>query len=169
MSLLRDQLAAALGGSGLRVEAPPAAVPAAPPDPAEHLLSDEGHIGSAWLALLADALRKTPGGPALKPRPALGQARQVHDQLGKLLKAAGRGRELRELAEARKKFESDRADAAWRRIKVRLEAAGVSEKAYRSLKQEEGRDPVATVRALAKVPDDELRGMGVERLRERLG
>jgi hypothetical protein len=169
MSLLRDQLAAALSGSGLSAQPPPPAAAAAPVDPHDHLLSDEGHQGSAWLALLAETLRKTPGGPPLKPKPALGQARQVHDQLGKLLKTAGRGRELRALAEARKKFESDREDAAWRRIKARLEAAGVSEKAYRSLKQEEGRDPVATVRALGKIPDDELRGMGAERLRERLG
>ena len=54
-------------------------------------------------------------------------------------------------------------------MKARLEAAGVSDKAYRSLKQQAGRDALATHRALKKVPEDELRGMGAERLRERLG
>lgn len=169
MQHLRDQLANALGGSGLRTDAPASAPPRPAPDPVDHLLSDEGHIGTAWLALLVDTLRQTPNGPALKPRPPLGQARQVHDQLNKILKAAGRSRELRALVEARKKFDTDREDAAWRRIKGRLEDAGISEKAYRSLKQQEGRDAVSTLRALGRIPDDELRGMGAERLRERLG
>ena len=165
MSLLRDQLAAA----GLRATAPEAAPRPAEVDPVERLLSDEGHLDSAWLDALTTLLRQTPGAPALKPKPALGQARQVHDQLSKLLKAAGRRRELTALADARKRFESEREDAAWRRVKARLEAAGVSDKAYRSLKQQAGRDALATHRALKKVPEDELRGMGAERLRERLG
>lgn len=165
MSLLRDQLAAA----GLQASAPSASAPPAPPDPSERLLGDQGHLGSAWLDALAGLLRQTPGAPALKPQPALGQARQVHDQLCKLLKAAGRRRELEALVDARKRFDTEREDTAWRQIKARLEAAGVSEKAYRSLKQQAGRDPLATHRALRKVPEDELRGMGADRLRERLG
>jgi hypothetical protein len=165
MSLLRDQLAAA----GLRQSPAAAAAAAAPVDPADHLLSDQGHLGSAWLQTLASLVQQTPGAPALKAQPPLGQARQVHDQLSKLLKSAGRRRELEALVDARKRFDTEREDTAWRRVKARLEAAGVSEKAYRSLKQQEGRDALATHRALSKVPEDELRGMGAERLRERLG
>lgn len=167
MKDLQSQLRAALGGSALPPGNPAAPAPAAP-DPSSHLLSDEGHLGSTWLALLQETLRKYPGPEELKVKPALGQARMTSDRLFKRLKKEGKNREAKALEEARDRFEGERTTAAWKRIKSLLEDRQISEKAYRSLKQEEGRDPVATLRALEKADPATIQGASPERLRAAL-
>ena len=132
------------------------------------LLGPEAHLADPWLAMVRDLHRSVPGAPALSDRPKLGQARQVSDVLVRSLKKSGRKRVAKELAQLRKGFEGRREKEAWSRIKGRFTGLGLSEKAYRSLKQGTT-DPLLIWAKLKKHSDDELRELGVARLREALG
>ncbi len=108
-----------------------------------------------------------PGAPALAAQPKLGQVQQVSDQLIRSLKRSGRKRAAKELAQLRKTFEVKREKEAWSRIKERFTTLGLSERAYRGLKQG-SIDPLKVWTRLRKLSDDELRELGGSRLREAL-
>ncbi len=162
MDELRNQLAKALGR-----EVPPPApteVSATPAGP--DLLAADAHQGDAWMGALRQALR-TPGAPRLDAKPKLQAARQATDQLVKLLKKAGRKQEAAELRKLRDQFFAKRDKFAWTQVKEAFAQHGLSDKAYRSLKQDKQVDPV---RILDKVKreGDGLASLGAARLRDHL-
>lgn len=127
MSDLRSQLIAKLG-----VEAPE------PDAQKEHAGSDDplaanAHLQSEWVKALIPAARA--GGVKLNPSPSLGAVRQAHDVLVKQLKGQGRKRERAELDDLRGRYMKKREKVAWTRLKTTLEAAGLSTKLYRAIKQ----------------------------------
>ncbi len=127
MSDLRSQLIAKLG-----VEAPVSDVrelDARSDDP----LAPGAHLSSGWVVALIAAARA--GGVKLKPNPSMGAVRQAHDVLVKQLKGQGRKRERAELEDLRSRYIKKREKVAWTRLKSSLEAAGVSSKLYRAIKQ----------------------------------
>jgi len=157
---LKSQLAALTG-----VAPPPDEPPEPHPPPrVDPLLGEHAHLDEPWLGRLR-ALRATvPRAPALAARPRLGQARQVTDQLLRILKKAGRKREARELAGLRDAFYSRREKAAWAAVKGHFTELGLSEKAYRGLKQ--GRaDPLKVWAKLERTDPEQLRALGAKRLR----
>ena len=161
MKDLKSQLSALTG------VAVPEAAPAAAPPPTDPLLGEYAHLGDPWFQRLS-ALRVTiSGAPKMSPRPKLGQARQVTDQLLKLLKKAGRKRDARDLAGLRAAFVSRRDKAAWSVIKARFTSMGLSEKAYRGIKQGKS-DPLKVLAKLDRADPATLGGMGAKRLRELL-
>lgn len=162
MSDLRSQLAAAFGRDPVAAPEPAAAAP-----PADPLLGPDAHLGTQWLAQLQELRRGLAGAPKLDARPKLAQARQVTDQVGKLLKTAGRKREAALLIELRDDFMARRDKAAWSALKARFGEWGLSEKAYRALKQGEA-DPLACLARLEALDPTERAGMGASRLVEAL-
>ncbi len=159
MKDLRSQLAAALGQ-----DASPEPAPAAG---GVDLLGPDAHLDDPWLERLRVLHRSIPGAPTLAPRPKLGQARQVTDQLLRSLKRSGRKGVAKDLGQLRKAFDAKRDKEAWRRTKERFGALGLSDKAYRALKQS-GADAIAVWVKLDKSGDDALREMGATRLRDHL-
>lgn len=154
MDDLRNALAKALGTT-----APPAS--AAPPAPsgADAALPDP--LKSEWIALLRRL------GGEIPANATMGQLTQRSDLRARQLADAGRKREAAELKKAREEFERDREKRAWSLVKDRFAALELSEKTYRSLKQEEV-DPVKLLARLTSKRAEELRGMGAARLREEL-
>jgi len=152
MDQLRNALGKALGTPD---------VPAAPaPDPKpEATLPDP--LKSEWVALMRRL------GAEVPPGATMGQLTQRSDLRAKALADAGRKREAAELKKAREDFERDRDKRAWSLVKDRFAALELSEKTYRSLKQEEV-DPVKLLARLTAKRAEELRGMGAARLREEL-
>jgi len=160
MSDLKSQLASAFGRE----------VPADPrkalSDPARpEPLADDAHLGGEWHRRLSELARPWQQ-IKLADRPKLGQARQASDQLVKLLKKSGRGRDAKELAKLRDAFMARRDKAAWAVIKDRLGALDVSDKAYRSLKQSK-EDPVRLIERIDRAGET-LRGASPKRLRSLL-
>jgi hypothetical protein len=154
MDDLRNALAKALGTTPAPAPAAAAATPggdAALPDP----------LKSDWIALLRQL------GGDVPANATMGQLTQRSDLRARQLADAGRKREAAELRKAREDFERDREKRAWSFVKERFEALGLSEKTYRSLKQE-GADPVKLLGRLTSRRAEELRGMGAARLREEL-
>ena len=127
MSDLRSQLIAKLG-----VEAPETDVQGPSSDP-DDPLAPSAHLSSAWVMALIPAARA--GGVKLNPNPSMGAVRQAHDVLAKQLKGQGRKRERAELEDLRGRYMKKREKVAWARLKSSLEAAGVSSKLYRAIKQ----------------------------------
>lgn len=156
MDQLRNALGKALGvpapeASNEPVAATPAVGEAALPDP----------LKSEWIALF----RKLGG--EVPPGPTMGQLTQRSDAKCRALADAGRKRDAAELKKLRDEFEKDREKRAWALVKDRFAALELSEKTYRSLKQEEV-DPVKLLTRLTSKRSEELRGMGAARLREEL-
>lgn len=127
MSDLRSQLIAKLG-----VEAPKSDVKASGGEP-DDPLAQGAHLSSDWVQALRPAARA--GGVKLNPNPSMGAVCQAHDVLVKQLKGQGRKRERAELEDLRGRYMKKREKVAWSRLKTRLEAAGVSSKLYRAIKQ----------------------------------
>jgi hypothetical protein len=152
-----DQLRAALGKAlGVTPPEPDAAAPPAAADPA---LPDP--LQSDWIALLRRLGGEIPAGATM------GQLVQRSDARARALADAGRKRDAADLKKAREDFERDRDKRAWSLVKDRFAALELSEKTYRSLKQE-GVDPVKLLARLSTRRAEELRGMGAARLREEL-
>ncbi len=127
MSDLRSQLIAKLG-----VEAPEPDVKGrdgGSDDP----LAPDAHLSSEWVVALIPAARS--GGVKLNPNPSMGAVRQAHDVLVKQLKGQGRKRERAELIDLRSRYMKKREKVAWARLKKSLDAAGISSKLYRAIKQ----------------------------------
>ena len=162
MDDLRSQLAKALGREAPRPERTDASDTPAGPD----LLAADAHQGDAWMGALRQALR-TPGAPRLDAKPKLQAARQATDQLVKLLKKAGRKKEAAELKKLRDQFFAKRDKFAWTKVKEAFTQHGLSDKAYRSLKQDRQVDPV---RVLERVQREgaSLASLGAARLRDHL-
>lgn len=137
----------------------------APSEPA--ILSENAHLESAWVTRLRSLIGRTLGAPDLAAEPKLGQARQVTDQLARLLKKAGRKRDAADLVQLRSDFYAKRDKAAWGLIKERFRRLDLPDKAYRSVKQSKS-EPIAVLSRLKKADDAELRGMGAKRLRDYL-
>ncbi len=158
---LRSQLAASLGRE-LPIE------PAAPEtaDKGPDLLHADAHLGDAWIQRLL-ALARTPGAPTVPSKPSFEAAKQLTDKLAKALKTAGRSREAAEIKDLRDRFLARRDKLAWAQVKERFAEGGLSEKAYRSIKQE-GADPVKLLARLAARGGPDLSAMGAQRLREHL-
>jgi len=127
MSDLRSQLIAKLG-----VEAPDPDASKKTAD-LDDPLSAAAHLKSEWVRALIPAARA--GGVKLNPNPSMGAVRQAHDVLVKQLKGQGRKRERAELEDLRGRYMKKREKVAWTRLKTTLEAAGLSSKLYRAIKQ----------------------------------
>ncbi len=152
MDELRNALSKALGTPVPEAPATAAAGPAdGLPDP----------LQSEWIALLRRL------GGEVPPGATIGQLTQRSDLRARALADAGRKREAAELKKAREDFERDRDKRAWALVKERFAALELSEKTYRSLKQEDA-DPVKLLARLTSRRAEELRGMGAARLREEL-
>lgn len=162
MDDLRNQLAKALG----RQAPPPQTEAGTAPPTGPDLLAPDAHQGDAWMGALRQALN-TPGAPSLDRKPKLQAARQATDQVAKLLKKAGRKREAAELKKLRDQFFAKRDKVAWTRVKEAFSTHGLSDKAYRSLKQDKSVDPV---RVLERVEREgaSLSSLGAARLRDHL-
>lgn len=152
MDDLRNALSKALGV---------APAPEKPTEPDAGVASLPDPLKSEWIALL----RKLGG--EIPANATMGQLTQRSDLRARQLADAGRKREAAELKKAREEFERDREKRAWGLVKDRFAALELSEKTYRSLKQEEA-DPVKLLARLTSKRADELRGMGAARLREEL-
>ena len=150
MDDLNNALARALGTAAPPAEPAPVAA-AGLPDPAK----------SDWIALLRRL------GGEIPPDATMGQLTQRSDLRARQLADDGRKREAAELRKAREQFERDREKVAWALVKERFAALELSEKTYRSLKQEEA-DPVKLLARLTGRRAEELRGLGAARLREEL-
>lgn len=150
-----DQLRNALKGA-LGTPETPAAAPAAPDVPA---LPDP--LKSEWIALYRRL------GGEVPPNARMGQLTSRSDVRARALADAGRKFDANALKKAREEFERDREKRAWALVKDRFAALELSEKTYRSLKQEEV-DPVKLLTRLTSRKAEELRGMGAARLREEL-
>ena len=153
---LRSQLAAKLGATP-----PPEA------DPAEAgpqgVLHPDAHLDDPWLDALRRA-RPVPGAPEVPERPSLGAARMLTDQWSKALKKAGRGKDAKALRGLRDKFLTRRDKAAWSGVKLRFKELGLSDKAYRALKQGKA-DPIKALSKLERASPDEVRALGAQRLK----
>lgn len=152
MDDLRSALAKAMGA------APPAEAAAEPAGAAPGLPEP---LKSEWIGLLRRLGGEVPANATM------GQLTQRSDLRARQLAEAGRKREAAELKQAREAFERDREKRAWSLVKERFEALGLSEKTYRSVKQE-GADPVKLLVRLTSKRAEALRGMGAARLREEL-
>lgn len=150
MDHLRSALAQALGRPETAPE-PPAPETPGLPDP----------LKSDWVALLRQLGGEVPANATI------GQLVQRSDARSRALADAGRRRDADALKKAREDFERDRDRRAWSLVKDRFAALELSEKTYRSLKQEEV-DPVKLLTRLTSRRSEELRGMGAARLREEL-
>jgi len=162
MKDLKSQLAERFGVQATPVEE---AAPAAGGEP--EILAEDAHLESTWLKRLRSFVDNTRGAPELAQSPKLGQARQVTDQLCKSLKKAGRKRDAADLLQLRSDFYTKRDKAAWGLIKQRFKKLGLSDKAYRGVKQGSS-EPVPILNRLRKADDAELSGMGAKRLRDYL-
>ncbi len=160
MKDLRSALSQALGVPAPAPEADEAPRLAGP-------LVEGAHLGSDWLVRLRAVHATVSGAPTLAPEPKLNAARQVSDILVKRLKKAGRRREARELADLRDSWFARRDRAAWTAIKARFHELGLSDKAYRGLKQG-GAEPLTVLARLERSEEGELVGLGARRLRELL-
>lgn len=166
-SQLQDRLAEAPLPAAATVGPPP---PSAPARPEQRREEDEGalapnaHLLSPWLKKLRSV--RLPG-LSVPPSPTLGNARQLTDIAVKALKKAGRAGESRELDDLRDRFMDKRASEAWSIVKQTFTTFDLPDRAYRALKQSD-LDPVTVLTRLRALPDDELRGMGADRLRDRL-
>ncbi|MCP4807890.1 MAG: hypothetical protein GY913_24770 [Proteobacteria bacterium] len=160
MKDLKGQLASAFGRE-LPKEAPKKLSDDAPPE----AMKDGAHLGSAWHQRLSQLARGF-SSVQLAPKPKLGQARQASDQLVKLLKKGGRGRDAKELAQLRDAFMKKREQAAWTAVKDRFATHELPDKAYRALKQSKV-DPHAVLTKLER-QGSSLSGMSAKRLRDAL-
>jgi hypothetical protein len=160
MQDLRSQLASKLGRP-----APEPTAPAAPPDPSD-LLHPSAHLADPWLKRLL-SLRGISGAPKVPNQPSLNGARQLTDQLAKLLKKGGRARDGKELKALRDKFLARRDKQAWSRVKEAFKQHGLSDRGYRSLKQG-GADPVKALARLKKADHATLASLSAQRLRDEL-
>ena len=159
MKDLRSQLAAQLG----REPPPPLPEPPATGDGPLDLLHPDAHLDTPWIAELTKP-RRVPGGPEIPPRPSLGAAQMLTDQLAKAMKKSGRGKDGKALKALREKFLTRRDKQAWAQIKLHFKAHDLSDKAYRGLKQA-GSDPIKALAKLDRVSPDELRALGAQRLK----
>ncbi len=157
MKDLRSQLADALG-----VQAPEPGS-----DQPTGILDEGAHLDSEWFRLLLQLSSTTLGAAPVPEDAKLARARQATDLLVKRLKKAGRKRPASQLADARKDWLSRRDKAAWSQLKSRFRELGLSEKAYRAIKQG-GADPMAVLQRLERTDQGELESMGATRLRAHL-
>ena len=160
MKDLKSQLADAFG------VAVPAQPPQPPADEGPDILSDDAHLRDPWVARLRE-LAAQDRSVKLAPAPKFGQARQATDQLMSKLKKSGRKRECAELKRLRQDFVGRRDKAAWGAVKERFKALGLSDKAYRGLKQGSV-DPLVVLGRLRKSDGQSLAAMGAKRLRDHL-
>ena len=160
MKDLKSQLAGAFGRE-LPTEDKPVLSDPEPPK----AMADDAHIGSAWHQRLSQLARAF-SSVQLAPKPKLGQARQASDQLVKLLKKSGRGRDAKELAQLRDAFMKKREQAAWTAVKDRFGTLGLPDKAYRALKQSKV-DPHHVLTKLDRQGVG-LQGMSAKKLRDAL-
>ena len=152
MDHLRNALQGALG-----LPATPA--PAAPAEEAAPGLPDP--LKSDWIGLLRQL------GGEVPPNATMGQLTQRSAARARALAVQGRKRDATALERAQDEFVRDRDKRAWALVKDRFAALELSEKTYRSLKQEEV-DPVKLLARVTNRRSEELRGMGAARLREAL-
>jgi len=165
MKDLKSQLADAFGVAV--PEASPAAAPAAPAaDSLPDILAPDAHLRDPWLVRLRQLVAREPS-VKLAPAPKPGQARQATDQLMSKLKKSGRKREAAELKRLRDDFLGRRDKAAWGAVKGRFKTLGLSDKAYRGLKQGSV-DPLVVLGRLKKADSAALAAMGAKRLRDHL-
>ena len=164
MKDLRSQLAAAFG------EPPPpaptdAVSPESPVDPlAQGILAEGAHLDSPWIARLRVLSRSVPGSPGLGDNRKLAHAQQITAQVMRELKKVQRQGASKELGKLRDDWLAQREKAAWAAVKLRFAERGLSEKAYRSLKQE-GIDPVSVLQRLGQIDPAELESAGAARLK----
>ena len=156
---LRSQLAAKLGAT-------PPDDPPETDDAPRGVLHPDAHLDDPWLEALRRA-RPVPGAPEVPDRPSLGAARMLTDQWSKALKKAGRGKDAKALKALREKFLTRRDKAAWAGVKLRFKELGLSDKAYRGLKQGKV-DPVRALARLERADAAELQALGAQRLKAAL-
>lgn len=161
MSDLKSQLQARFGASPA-VSEPEPAPDAMPPE-----LGPMAHMGSVWQAKLR-FYRTLPGGPSVPEKPSLEAARQLTDRIAKTLKKAGRTREANDLTALRNAWLAQRDKLAWGEVKRRFTDLGLSERAYRSLRQGDA-DALAVLTRLLRADVQELSAMGTARLDAFLG
>ena len=155
MSTLAEALRRAAVANGSPVPEAPAPTPSGTDD-----LPDP--LGSDWIALLRSHGVDLPGGPTM------GQLVQRSDACARALKEGGRRRESEALVREKDSFLRARAAKAWALVKARFAELELSEKAYRSLKQEDA-DPERILVKLRGARGEALRGTGAAKLREALG
>ena len=156
MDHLRNALANALGtppaGDAAGTAAPSPSTPSATlPDP----------LASPWVARMRELRVDVPKAPTL------GQLTQRSDAACRGMEAEGRKREARELRGLKDTFLAHREKAAWALVKERFAELDLSEKTYRSLKQEDAL-PEKLLEKLAGRRGEALRGAGHQRLRDAL-
>lgn len=174
MKDLKSQLSAAFGPP--KEPSPPNSLAAttspqtsvateSPDDPlSQGILAEGAHLESPWIERLKVLSRSLSSAPALGTNRKLAHAQQVTAQVMRELKKVQRQGAARDLGKLRDDFLSQREKAAWSAVKLRFAERGLSEKAYRSLKQE-GADPVLVLQRLGEVDPAELAGMGAARLK----
>ncbi len=164
MNALKDALKTALGPAADAAEkrtAPPLVARDAPVVSESALDSLPDPLKSDWIA----CMRRL--GAEVPPAATMGQLTQRSDRRSRELKDAGRTREAAELLKNKEDFIRDRARRAWALVKARFDALELSDKAYRSLKQEDA-DPERILVKLRGNKGDALRGVGAARIRELL-
>ena len=168
MKDLRSQLLEKFGGdSGTGDSATThQTVEAEPPSSLPDVLDDWSHLETPWIKKMR-FYRSVPGVGAISARPKLATARQLTDRIAKALKKQGRSGEAKSLIDLRERFLQKRNKSAWKEVKSRFSALSLSERAYRSLKQQ-GVDPVVVLARLIAADDGSLSGMGADKLVERL-
>lgn len=163
MNALKDALKSALVTSPVAPGASAPLVAREPVIPAADVLDSlPDPLTSEWVACMRRLGAEVPNDPSM------GQLKQRSDKRARELKLAGRGRDSAELTKQKEDFVRDRARRAWALVKSRFEALALSEKAYRSLKQEDA-DPERILLKLRGNKGDALRSAGAVRIREVLG
>lgn len=164
MKDLRSQLQAAYGPAA--TPPPTATAPESPADDplAQGILAEGAHLHSPWIERLQVLIRSLSAAPKLGDNRKLAHAQQITAQVMRELKKVQRQGAAKELGKLRDDWLAQREKAAWAAVKLRFAERGLSEKAYRSLKQE-GADPVAVLQRLGQVDPAELEAMGAARLK----
>lgn len=153
MDALRDALKGAIGGQeGLQAREP---TPTLTTQEAE----EDDPQDSPWI-------RELRRHEALPKDAKTERLRQLTDKVVKSLQAAGRRRDAETLGRLRDDWLRQQELRVWDRIKTRFAELELSEKAYRSLKQEKGVVPHKVLARLRTRRAEEFRGASAARVRE---
>lgn len=143
--MLKDALKNALGPGSADLQARDAEPP--PPSPFDALPDP---ADSPWVSALARHVQVPKGA-------SIGALSSLTGQAAKQLKARGAGRDAKSLKKAEADFLGRRSKAAWAAVKQRWKALELSDKAYRSIKQQ-GADPEKLLAKLHTRKADAMRG-----------
>ncbi|NOY27897.1 MAG: hypothetical protein GXP62_18695 [Oligoflexia bacterium] len=165
MKSLKSQLTGAFGPS----PSTDAVSTESPDDPlSQGILAEGAHLDSPWIARLRVLAASLSDGPDLGDGRKLAHAQQITAQVMRSLKKVRRKDQAKMLGKLRNDWLAQRDKAAWAAVKLHFKELGLSDKAYRGIKQQ-GADPVLALERLSKADPAELTGLGATRLKALLG